>query len=255
MEEQVNYIDEAKELDGTATDSPESNVVEQTAETPVEETTNYKVGDREFSSVDELVEYASNTDKSYRNLQELNGRQTNELGELRKSLDEIRANTTPKEVEPELPEYDPYDLNTILPHISKQIENKFAEERKIQEREINESRMKKAQQDMIDSFIKSHPEMSNEELQAVAKFGDERGIAQIEDAYMLMTIQQEKHKAKTEGVKQVTEKLTQADEVPTTLSNATGGNKTAIDFDAISQADWNKLPEEVRMKALMESPQ
>lgn len=253
MEEQVNYIDEAKELSGTATDSPESNVTEQTAETPVEETKRYEVGDREFSSVDELVEYASNTDKSYRNLQELNGRQTNELGELRKSLDEIRANTTPKEVEQELPEYDPYDLNTILPHISKQIENKFAEERKVQEREINESRMKKAQQDMIDGFIKSHPNMSNEELQAVAKFGDERGIAQIEDAYMLMTIQQEKNKAKTEGVKQVTEKLTQADEVPTTLSNATGGNKTAIDFDAISQADWNKLPEDVRTQALLES--
>ena len=85
-------------------------------------------------------------------------------------------------------------------------ESKTVSSTKIQEREINESRMKKAQQDMIDSFIKSHPEMSNEELQAVAKFGDERGIAQIEDAYMLMTIQQEKHKAKTEGVKQVTEK-------------------------------------------------
>ena len=253
MEEQVNYIDEAKELDGTATDSPESNVTEQTAETPVAEPKSYKVGNKEFSSVDELVEYASNTDKSYRNLQELNGRQTNELGELRKSLDEIRVNTSPKEVEPELPEYDPYDLNTILPHISKQIESKFAEQRKIQEREINESRMKKAQQDMIDGFIKSHPNMSNEELQAVAKFGDERGIAQIEDAYTLMTIQQEKSKAKTEGVKQVTEKLTQADEVPTTLSNATGGNKTAIDFDAISQADWNKLPEDVRMQALLES--
>jgi hypothetical protein len=253
MEEQVNYIDEAKELDGTATDSPESNVTEQTAETPVAEPKSYKVGNKEFSSVDELVEYASNTDKSYRNLQELNGRQTNELGELRKSLDEIRVNTSPKEVEPELPEYDPYDLNSILPHISKQIESKFAEQRKVQEREINESRMKKAQQDMIDGFIKSHPNMSNEELQAVAKFGDERGIAQIEDAYTLMTIQQEKSKAKTEGVKQVTEKLTQADEVPTTLSNATGGNKTAIDFDAISQADWNKLPEDVRMQALLES--
>jgi len=253
MEEQVNYIDEAKELDGTATDSPQSNVTEQTAETPVAEPQSYKVGNKEFSSVDELVEYASNTDKSYRNLQELNGRQTNELGELRKSLDEIRVNTSPKEVEPELPEYDPYDLNSILPHISKQIESKFAEQRKVQEREINESRMKKAQQDMIDGFIKSHPTMSNEELQAVAKFGDERGIAQIEDAYTLMTIQQEKSKAKTEGVKQVTEKLTQADEVPTTLSNATGGNKTAIDFDAISQADWNKLPEDVRMQALLES--
>jgi len=255
MEEQVNYIDEVKELDGTATDTvtPESDVNEQTAETPVAETQNYKVGDREFSSVDELVEYASTTDKSYRNLQELNGRQTNELGELRKSIDEIRANTTVQKEEPQLPELDPYDPNSFAPHISKIVEKQFAEQRKIQEREINESRMKKSQQDMIDGFIKSHPDMSNEELQAVAKFGDERGIAQIDDAYTLMTIQQEKSKAKTEGVKQVTEKLTQADEVPTTLSNATGGNKTAIDFDAISQADWNKLPEDVRMQALLES--
>ena len=118
MEEQVNYIDEAKELDGTATNSPESNVTEQTAETPVAETQNYKVGDREFSSVDELVEYASNTDKSYRNLQELNGRQTNELGELRKSLDEVRVNTAPQKVEPELPELDPYDANSFTPHTS-----------------------------------------------------------------------------------------------------------------------------------------
>jgi hypothetical protein len=252
MEEQVNYIDEVKELDGTATDTvtPESDVNEQTAETPVAETQNYKVGDREFSSVDELVEYASTTDKSYRNLQELNGRQTNELGELRKSIDEIRANTTVQKEEPQLPELDPYDPNSFAPHISKIVEKQFAEQRKIQEREINESRMKKSQQDMIDGFIKSHPDMSNEELQAVAKFGDERGIAQIDDAYTLMNLNQERTKAKTEGVKQVTEKLTQADEVPTTLSNATGGNKTAIDFDAISQADWNKLPEDVRMKAL-----
>jgi valyl-tRNA synthetase len=144
-------------------------------------------------------------------------------------------------------------MNSILPHISKQIESKFAEQRKVQEREINESRMKKAQQDMIDGFIKSHPTMSNEELQAVAKFGDERGIAQIEDAYTLMTLNQEKNKAKTEGVKQVTEKLTQAEEVPTTLSNATGGNKTAIDFDNLMQSDWEKLPEDVRRQALMDS--
>ena len=47
--------------------------------------------------------------------------------------------------------------------------------------------------------------------------------------------------------------LTKADEVPTTLSNATGGNKTAIDFDAIMQSDWNKLPEDVRRQALMDA--
>ena len=68
-----------------------------------------------------------------------------------------------------------------------------------------------------------------------------------------MTLNQEKNKAKTEGVKQVTEKLTQAEEVPTTLSNATGGNKTAIDFDNLMQSDWEKLPEDVRRQALMDS--
>ena len=252
MEEQASYIDEAKELEGVATDeaTPESDVSEQTAETPVEETQAFKVGDKEFNSVEDLIEYASNTDKSYKNLQELNGRQTNELGDLRKSLEEIRENTAPKVAETALPEYDPYDLNTVLPHISKQIEEKFATERKIQDREITEKRMKDAQQDMIDCFIKTHPDMNNEELTAVAKFGVERGIALIDDAYTLMTIEQEKSKAKTEGVKQVTDKLTQADGVPTTLSNATGGNKTAIDFDAISQDDWNKLPDDVRVKAL-----
>ena len=53
--------------------------------------------------------------------------------------------------------------------------------------------------------------------------------------------------------KQITDKLTQADGVPTTLSSATGGNKTAIDFDNISQGDWNKLPKDVRMQALLET--
>ena len=246
MEEQTNYIDEAKEIAGTASDevSPESNVSEQTAETPAVEPQSFKVGEKKFASVDELVEYASTTDKSYRNLRELNGRQTNELGELRKSLDEIKMNVAPKEPEVELPEYDPYDINSVLPHISKQIESKFAEERKVQEREIAARKTKNAQQEMIDSFIKKHPNLNNEELTAVAKFGDERGIALID---------KEKSKAKTEGVKQVTDKLTQADQVPTTLSSATGGNKTAIDFDSISQSDWNKLPPEVRMQALLDT--
>jgi hypothetical protein len=246
MEEQTSYIDPEKEISGTASDevSPEANVSQQEAETPAVEPQSFKVGDKEFTSVDELVEYASTTDKSYRNLRELNGRQTNELGELRKSLDEIKMNVAPKEPEVELPEYDPYDINSVLPHISKQIEQKFAEERKVQEREMAARKTKNAQQEMIDSFIKKHPNLNNEELTAIAKFGDERGIALIDDAYTLMTINQEK---------KVTEKLTKADEVPTTLSNATGGNKTAIDFDAISQADWNKLPADVRMQALLET--
>jgi hypothetical protein len=242
MEEQTSYIDPEKEISGTASDevSPEANVSQQEAETPAVEPQSFKVGDKEFTSVDELVEYASTTDKSYRNLRELNGRQTNELGELRKSLDEIKMNVAPKEPEVELPEYDPYDINSVLPHISKQIEQKFAEERKAQEREMAARKTK-------------HPNLNNEELTAIAKFGDERGIALIDDAYTLMTINQEKNNAKKEGVKEVTEKLTKADEVPTTLSNATGGNKTAIDFDAIMQSDWNKLPEDVRRQALMDA--
>lgn len=254
MEEQKSYIDEDKELDGSATDSPDVNIEEQSVETPAEEPTVFKVGNREFNSVDDVVEYAQNTDKSYKNLQELNGRQTNELGDLRKSLEEIRVNTAPKEAEVQLPEYDPYDVETILPHISQLVKKEMDEKSKIQEREITERKMKDSQQKMIDGFIEKHPDLSNEELTQIAQFGDQRGIALIDDAYTLLTMEQEKKKAKSEGVKEVTEKLTKADAVPTTLSNATGGNETAIDFDAISQEDWNKLPSDVREKALLDSP-
>ena len=101
MEEQTSYIDPEKEISGTASDevSPEANVSQQEAETPAVEPQSFKVGDKEFTSVDELVEYASTTDKSYRNLRELNGSPTNELGELRKSLDAIKMNVAPKEPE------------------------------------------------------------------------------------------------------------------------------------------------------------
>lgn len=254
MEEQESYIDEAKELDGSAIDSPKENIDEQSVETPVNEPTVFKVGDREFNSVEDVLSYAENTDKSYKNLQELNGKQTNELGDLRKSLDEIRVNTAPKEAEEQIPEYDPYDVDTILPHISQLVKKEMAVNAKIQEREITERRMKDSQQKMIDGFIEKHPDLSNEELTQIAQFGDQRGIALIDDAYTLLTMEQEKKKAKSEGVKEVTDKLTQADSVPTTLSNATGGNETAIDFDAINQADWNSLSDQVRMKALMNTP-
>lgn len=245
---QEQYIDEAKELDGTATDTPES-VQEQ--ETPAAEV--YTVGDKEFNSIDDVIAFAQATDTSYKNLQQLNGRQTNELGDLRKALDEIRVNTTPKEVEEQLPEYDPYDVNTVLPHISQIIKKEMAEARQIQEREITEKQRRDSQQKMIDSFIEKHPDLTTEELTQIAQFGDQRGIALIDDAYTLLTMEQEKKKAKADGVKEVTDKLTKADAVPTTLSNATGGNETSIDFDNISQDDWNSLSDDARKKALMET--
>jgi hypothetical protein len=254
MEEQENYIDEVKELDGSATDSPEVNVEGQSVETPASEPTVFKVGDQEFTSIEDIVSYAENTDKSYKNLQELNGKQTNELGDLRKSLEEIKVNTTPKEVETQLPEYDPYDVNTVLPHISQLVKKEMDAKSKIQEHETAKRRIKDSQQTMIDGFIEKHPDLSNEELTQIAQFGDQRGIALIDDAYTLLTMAQERKKAKSEGVKEVTDKLTQADSVPTTLSNATGGNETAIDFDAINQTDWNGLSDKVRMTALMQTP-
>ena len=56
------------------------------------------------------MKFAEERDKSYTNLQSLNGRQTNELGDLRKMVEELQSSIQPQkepELEPEFDEYDP----------------------------------------------------------------------------------------------------------------------------------------------------
>lgn len=260
-ESEFQFIDKEKELSGEEYDesSPvneEAEVEAESTETPESEQ-KLQVGDNQFDSVEELLKFAEERDKSYTNLQSLNGRQTNELGDLRKMVEELQSSMQPQpepEIEPEFDEYDPAKQKEYIEYMAAKkaqdiIEQRFqAEEAKKAETEYNS-----AMDAMMNDFIEAHPELGQDQLAKIAAFGDERGITFIEDAYNVWNIQNQQPitDAPNSQVDKA-QKATEATKIPTTLSNVSTGNESDTDYDSLSPEQWAKLPSDVRRKALMD---
>ena len=260
-ESEFQFIDKEKELSGEEYDesSPvneEAEVEAESTETPESEQ-KLQVGDNQFDSVEELLKFAEERDKSYTNLQSLNGRQTNELGDLRKMVEELQSSMQPQpepEVEPEFDEYDPAKQKEYIEYMAAKkaqdiIEQRFqAEEAKKAETEYNS-----AMDAMMNDFIEAHPELGQDQLAKIAAFGDERGITFIEDAYNVWNIQNQQPitDAPNSQVDKA-QKATEATKIPTTLSNVSTGNESDTDYDSLTPEQWAKLPSDVRRKALMD---
>ena len=262
-ESKFQFIDEEKEMSGEeysdseVEESPTNNETEveaESTETPeTEEEKKLKVGDNEFDSVEELLKFAEERDKSYSNLQSLNGRQTNELGDLRKMVEELKTSMEPQEEPEAVPEFDEYDPAKQKEYIEymaakkaqDMIDQRFqAEEAKKAETEYNS-----AMDAMMNDFIEKHPELDKASLEKIAAFGDERGITFIEDAYNVWNIQNQP--VKDEANSQV-DKAKKATKIPTTLSNVSTGNESDTDYDNLTPEQWSNLSDDVRKKALME---
>lgn len=264
-ESKFQYIDEEKELtgeeysDSEVEGSPtndETEVEAESTETPESEKQKLQVGDNQFDSVEELLKFAEERDKSYTNLQSLNGRQTNELGDLRKMVEELQTSIQPQEepeIEPEFDEYDPAKQKEYIEFMAAKkaqdiIEQRFqAEEAKKAETEYNS-----AMDAMMNDFIEAHPELGQDELAKIAAFGDERGITFIEDAYNVWNIQNQPVKDSANPEIDKAKKATEATKIPTTLSNVSTGNESDTDYDSLTPEQWANLSPEVRKKALME---
>ena len=264
-ESKFQYIDEEKELtgeeysDSEVEESPtndETEVEAESTETPESEKQKLQVGDNQFDSVEELLKFAEERDKSYTNLQSLNGRQTNELGDLRKMVEELQTSIQPQEepeIEPEFDEYDPAKQKEYIEFMAAKkaqdiIEQRFqAEEAKKAETEYNS-----AMDAMMNDFIEAHPELGQDELAKIAAFGDERGITFIEDAYNVWNIQNQPVKDSANPEIDKAEKATEATKIPTTLSNVSTGNESDTHYDSLTPEQWANLSPEVRKKALME---
>lgn len=260
-ESEFQFIDKEKELSGEEYDesSPvneEAEVEAESTETPESEQ-KLQVGDNQFDSVEELLKFAEERDKSYTNLQSLNGRQTNELGDLRKMVEELQTSMQPQpepEIEPEFDEYDPAKQKEYIEYMAAKkaqdiIEQRFqAEEAKKAETEYNS-----AMDAMMNDFIEAHPELGQDQLAKIAAFGDERGITFIEDAYNVWNIQNQQPitDAPNSQVDKA-QKATEATKIPTTLSNVSTGNESDTDYDSLTPEQWAKLPSDVRRKALMD---
>jgi len=264
-ESKFQYIDEEKELtgeeysDSEVEESPtndETEVEAESTETPETEEQKLQVGDNQFDSVEELLKFAEERDKSYSNLQSLNGRQTNELGDLRKMVEELQTSIQPQEepeLEPEFDEYDPAKQKEYIEFMAAKkaqdmIEQRFqAEEARKAETEYNS-----AMDAMMNDFIEAHPELGQDQLAKIAAFGDERGITFIEDAYNIWNIQNQPVKDSANPEIDKAKKATEATKIPTTLSNVSTGNESDTDYDSLTPEQWANLSPEVRKKALME---
>ena len=265
-ESKFQFIDEEKEMSGEeysdseVEESPTNNETEveaESTETPeTEEEQKLKIGDNEFDSVEELLKFAEERDKSYSNLQSLNGRQTNELGDLRKMVEELKDSMEPQEEPEAVPEFDEYDPAKQKEYIEfmaakkaqDMIDQRFqAEEAKKAETEYNS-----AMDAMMNDFIEKHPELDKVSLEKIAAYGDERGITFIEDAYNVWNIQNQPVKDEANSQVDKAKKATEATKIPTTLSNVSTGNESDTDYDNLTPEQWSNLSDDVRKKALME---
>jgi len=251
---EFTYIDEEKELSGDKPqDTPEENEVEAQAaeETTKEEVPAYKVGEHEFDSVDKLISFASERDKSYQNAQQLIGRQGTELGDLRQSVDKLSESLqSPQDDDPEV-QLDPYDGDSIKAYLDKERKMIFSDvmgeiDKKERERKETEARSAEVQQ-----FMKSNPNLNDEDLSAIAKYGDERGVLRFEDAYKLKRYKEMESKIKDIESQKDAAKKEDVSNAPQTLAGIGGSNKGDIDYDNLSAQEWNKLPQDVRQNALM----
>jgi len=264
-ESKFQYIDEEKEMSGEeysdseVEESPtndETEVEAESTKTPKTAEQKLQIGENQFDSVDDLLKFAEERDKSYSNLQSLNGRQTNELGDLRKMVEELKDSIEPEEELEEVPEFDEYDPAKQKEYIEfmaakkaqDMIDQRFqAEEAKKAETEYNS-----AMDAMMNDFIGKHPELGQEELAKIAAYGDERGITFIEDAYNVWNIQNQPVKDEAKSQVDKAKKATEATKIPTTLSNVSTGNESDTDYDNLTPEQWSNLSDDVRKKALME---
>jgi hypothetical protein len=266
-ESRFEFIDTDKELSGEA-DTP-SEAKEESVEAPAEspellteqaeeqESENQEVGDadkveaggKEFSTVEALAD-------AYTNLQKLHGKQTNEIGDLRKAIDGLEESSQEPEKEASpVPEYDPYNADSIAEYVQYIAKQTYQTQAETQKREVAEQKMDKAYESMVRQFAKDHSGLSKDELMEVAQFADNRGITFMEDAYMVKMTEENTRRAKEEGQIEVTKKLQSAASVPPSLSTAGSGKSTTEeDIDNIPVRRWGEIPKEERMKFLRNAP-
>tara|TARA_R100000789_G_C3004797_1_gene149776 strand:- start:272 stop:1141 length:870 start_codon:yes stop_codon:yes gene_type:complete len=266
-ESRFEFIDTDKELSGEA-DTPseaKEESVEASAESPddateqaeEQESENQEVGDadkveaggKDFSTVEALAD-------AYTNLQKLHGKQTNEIGDLRKAIDGLEESSQEPEKEASpVPEYDPYNTDSIAEYVQYIAKQTYQAQAETQKREVAEQKMDKAYESMVRQFAKDHSGLSKDELMEVAQFADNRGITFMEDAYTVKMTEENTRRAKEEGQIEVTKKLQSAASVPPSLSTAGSGKSTTEeDIDNIPVRRWGEIPKEERMKFLRNAP-
>lgn len=185
--------------------------------------------------------------KSYEHAQSTIGKQASELGDLRKLKDETAQAKPDKQEQPKYTEYDAYDPDNVKWHQEKWAREAVEQREKEQAQLAQEQKQVEDRNTMIASFVSKHRDLSDAEMEDVAKFARDRRIYDLEDAYAVMKIQTQSDDTGTDGVKSQKSSIS---DLPQTLKDTGAGNDREVDAEDISNDDWGNLPKADRMKRL-----
>lgn len=183
--------------------------------------------------------------KSYEHAQTTIGKQGSELGEIRKTLEELKPKAEEK------PEKEPYtEYDELDPENVKYFTKKWAREEneRIRKEEEDRRAAENAEEDhlkMISRFVKNHEDLDREEAKDVAAFARNNGIFDLEHAYIVMNANKSPEEVAATPPPNI------KDIPPTLTGSGTGGNaeRTADDF---TQSEWDGLTNEEREQYLRE---
>lgn len=235
--ETAGEVDTETKVESPPPESPEPSSEDKThPEWEIAEDGKVRIGEHEFENVDIALQ-------SFRDLQVLQGRQTTELGELRKKV----ASVSEPEPEPEEElTYDPYDQDSVDTYIEKKVGGIF---KNMSQKAWEAQRVTTT----LEKLKEGNPKMTDEDWMEVARFGDERGVRRFDDALYLMQKEAVLKEAKESGRKEVLSELAKGGELPPSLANkGTGGGqkRDAAYYENLSQEDWDNLPEDERKHAM-----
>lgn len=239
----TKYIDEEKEISGD-TDTAELETTgevetevkteppaqeESPSEFEIKEDGKVRVGKEEFASVDVAL-------KSFSDLRSFSGRQTTELGELRKNVEPEKA--------PEYGDIDVYDQDSIIDAMKKVVHNEAPG--------VYQNILQSVQEKQhFDKLKEDNPTMTENDWTEVARFGDERGVRRFDDALTLMRMETNLKQANVNGRAEALAELSKDAGLPPVSKGASGGKQRDSDYyDNLSTEEWAALPDEERTSAL-----
>lgn len=193
---------------------------------------------------------AADLEKAHLELQQLIGRQSQELGELRKLAE--------KPVEEPMPEYDPLDPESVQARDKYLLEQiKALKTPSLTKEDILEAIREydsiKPEKDQIQTFVNDHPEMPAEQISLLANYADAK--ANMLGRAVTLEEALKEFSPSTNNTKEQVKAIEEAKKAPTTIKQAqSAAAAEVVSPETMTQAQWASLPEAERERLLMEVP-
>lgn len=212
--------------------------------------------------------------RDYKNLVSHTGRQAEKIGEYKSQISELQGSLEeakkPSSDEQADINYDNYDIYSPK-GIAKLAEDMAEKKLKAQQEELKSTETEKSFNgniaDAKDRFLKNHPTYSDDDMLDLVNYGQNQGLilGQVTNADQVHNYLESVHSQKTGDygyftnkeagsqstkVSKVVEKVREGQKVKAGLGNVHSSEEDGIDYDALDEAEWEKLPVEKRNELL-----